>query len=417
MSHQSAISLIHAFITSKLDYCNGLLYGLPTIHIDKLQRVQNAAARLVTNTPRICHITPILEDLHWLPIKYRIEFKIVLLTFKCLYELAPPYLGDLIAVAPQSRYNLRSRNATLLVPAKARCLPTLGDRAFQSAAPKLWNSLPAEIRNIQTLTSFKRALKTFQRVQNAAARLVTNTPRICHITPILEDLHWLPIKYRIEFKIVLLTFKCLYELAPPYLGDLIAVAPQSRYNLRSRNATLLVPAKARCLPTLGDRAFQSAAPKLWNSLPAEIRNIQTLTSFKRALKTFQRVQNAAARLVTNTPRICHITPILEDLHWLPIKYRIEFKIVLLTFKCLYELAPPYLGDLIAVAPQSRYNLRSRNATLLVPAKARCLPTLGDRAFQSAAPKLWNSLPAEIRNIQTLTSFKRALKTYFFKTAF
>ena len=341
----------------------------------------------------------------------------MLLTFKCLYELAPPYLGDLIAVAPQSRYNLRSRNATLLVPAKARCLPTLGDRAFQSAAPKLWNSLPAEIRNIQTLTSFKRALKTFQRVQNAAARLVTNTPRICHITPILEDLHWLPIKYRIEFKIVLLTFKCLYELAPPYLGDLIAVAPQSRYNLRSRNATLLVPAKARCLPTLGDRAFQSAAPKLWNSLPAEIRNIQTLTSFKRALKTFQRVQNAAARLVTNTPRICHITPILEDLHWLPIKYRIEFKIVLLTFKCLYELAPPYLGDLIAVAPQSRYNLRSRNATLLVPAKARCLPTLGDRAFQSAAPKLWNSLPAEIRNIQTLTSFKRALKTYFFKTAF
>ena len=91
--------------------------------------------------------------------------------------------------------------------------------------------------------------------------------------------------------------------------------------------------------------------------------------------------------------------------------------MLLTFKCLYVLAPQYLADLIAVAPQSRYNLRSRNATLLVSAKARCLPTLGDRAFQSAAPKLWNSLPVEIRNIQTLTSFKRALKTYFFKRAF
>ena len=100
-----------------------------------------------------------------------------------------------------------------------------------------------------------------------------------------------------------------------------------------------------------------------------------------------------------------------------IKYRIEFKIVLLTFKCLYGLAPQYLADLIAVAPQSRYNLRSRNATLLVSAKARCLPTLGNRAFQSAAPKLWNSLPAEIRNIQTLASFKRALKTYFLKRAF
>ena len=137
LSYQSAISLIPLNITSKLNYCNSLLYGLPTIHINKLQRVQNAAARLVTNTPCICHITPILEDLHWLPIKYRIELKIVLLTFKCLRGLAPQYLVDLIAVAAQSRYNLRFRNATLLVPANARCLPTLGDRAFQSAAPKL----------------------------------------------------------------------------------------------------------------------------------------------------------------------------------------------------------------------------------------------------------------------------------------
>ena len=161
LSSQTAISLIHAFITSKLDYCNSLLYSLPTIHINMIQRVQHAAARLVTNTLRICHITPILKDLHWLPIKYRIEFKIVLLPFKCLYGLAPQYLVDLIAVAAESRYNLRSRNAPLLVPANARCLPTLGDRAFQSAAPKLWNSLPAEIRNIQSLTSFKRALKTY----------------------------------------------------------------------------------------------------------------------------------------------------------------------------------------------------------------------------------------------------------------
>ena len=75
LSRHSAIFLIHAFITSKLDYCNSLLYGLPTIHINKLWRVQSTAARLVTNTPRICHLS-------WLPIKYRIQFKVVLLTFK-----------------------------------------------------------------------------------------------------------------------------------------------------------------------------------------------------------------------------------------------------------------------------------------------------------------------------------------------
>ena len=100
LSHQTSISLIRAFITSKLDYCNSLLYGLPTIHINKLQRVQNAAARRVTNTPRICHITPLLKGLNWLPIKYRIEFKIVLLTFKCLYGLAPQYLVILLLSLP-----------------------------------------------------------------------------------------------------------------------------------------------------------------------------------------------------------------------------------------------------------------------------------------------------------------------------
>ena len=161
MRQKEALGALLSNIAGAIYYCNSLLYGLQTIHINKLQRVQNAAARLVTNTCRVCHITPILEDLHWLPIKYRIEFKIVLLIFTCLYGLAPQYLVDLIAVAAKSRYNLRSRNATLLLPANARCLPTLGDRAFQSAAPKLWSSLLAEIRNIQTITSFKRALKTY----------------------------------------------------------------------------------------------------------------------------------------------------------------------------------------------------------------------------------------------------------------
>ena len=153
--------LVHAFIGSKIDYCNGLLYGLPTSATSKLQRVQNAAARLVTGSPRFCHITPVLESLHWLPIKYRIHFKIVLLTFKCIYGLAPQYLVKLISIRTNSRYSLRSCDSLSLTPPSGKCLATLGDRAFQSAAPKLWNGLPANIRCINSFSSFKTALKTY----------------------------------------------------------------------------------------------------------------------------------------------------------------------------------------------------------------------------------------------------------------
>ena len=108
LTHQSVESPIHAFVASKIDYCNGLLYGLPSSHILKLQLVQNDAARLVTGSPRVCYITPVLISLHWLPIKFRVNYKIVLLTFKCLHGLAPKYLADLISVNSAPRCNLRS---------------------------------------------------------------------------------------------------------------------------------------------------------------------------------------------------------------------------------------------------------------------------------------------------------------------
>ena len=84
-------------------------------YIIKLQRVQNAAARLISNTKRFDHISPVMKDLHWLPVKYRIMFKLVVYTFKALHGSAPTYIHQLIRVKPQSNHNLRSNTKHLLL--------------------------------------------------------------------------------------------------------------------------------------------------------------------------------------------------------------------------------------------------------------------------------------------------------------
>ena len=163
LSRSSTETLIHAFITSRLDYCNSLLYGLPKYQLSKLQRVMNASARLVYCAPKSCHITPLLRELHWLPVCHRIEYKIILLTFKVLHGMAPDYLRHLISVLPPSRYNLRRNDdyAALLTFPKIRTKKTLADRSFSCAAPRLWNLLPTTIRSTSSLDIFKIRLKTF----------------------------------------------------------------------------------------------------------------------------------------------------------------------------------------------------------------------------------------------------------------
>ena len=109
ISRHTAEILLHAFITSRLDFCNSLLYGLPKKTIKRLQHVQNAAARMVALTPKHEHISPVLQELHWLPVEQRIIFKILLMTFKCLNGIAPLYLSDLVT-RHIPRRNLRSAN-------------------------------------------------------------------------------------------------------------------------------------------------------------------------------------------------------------------------------------------------------------------------------------------------------------------
>ena len=95
----------------------------------------------------------------------------------------------------------------------------------------------------------------------------------------------------------------------------------------------------------------------------------------------------AARLITSAPRFCQITPVLCQLHWLPISVRIKFKVILITFKAIHGLVPYYIQSFIEVKEKSSYNLRSNDELLLAPPTFKSKKTLGDRAFQVAAPTL------------------------------
>ena len=150
--------IVNAVVTSRLDYCNGILIGIPDYLQYKLQRIQNCAARLVFNQKTSKSMDEILKDLHWLKIKYRIQYKLLVLVFKALQGTAPQYLSDCIILQNQTIFTRSKLGRKLYVP-KTK-LKTAGDRAFSVAGPKLWNTLPAALQNTEDITCFKKLLKT-----------------------------------------------------------------------------------------------------------------------------------------------------------------------------------------------------------------------------------------------------------------
>ena len=151
--------IIHAFISSTLDYGNALLYGTSQKNLNKLQVLQNSAARLIEKLRKHDHITETLIKLHWLPVKARIDFKILLLTWKALHGLSPPYIANLLELREEFRTLRNPINSYLKVPKSIRV--TLGGNSFSIVAPTLWNQLPQNIRTAQTETTFRTLLKTY----------------------------------------------------------------------------------------------------------------------------------------------------------------------------------------------------------------------------------------------------------------
>ena len=158
LSQSAAARLVVAVVISHLDYCNSVFIGLPADKIARLQRVQNNAAQPVKKRRRD-HVTPLLKELHWLPVKFHCQYKIATLAYRHFDGSLPPYLSSSLCTYEPSR-SLRSSNEKLLKIPK-RNLRSFGQRSFSFMAPSLWNSLPATLRNVPTLSQFKSQLKTF----------------------------------------------------------------------------------------------------------------------------------------------------------------------------------------------------------------------------------------------------------------
>ena len=159
LNQNTTEKLIHAFVTSRLDYCNSLLFGLPAYEIRKLQLIQNSAARLITRQ-KYTHITPILKQLHWLPIHQRAEFKILCLTFKVIHGTAPNYLSQLLSLRSSDRTLRRTSRGEIHLHQPIARTAFYGDRAFSVCSPRLWNALPSSVQSATSFQSFKSGLKT-----------------------------------------------------------------------------------------------------------------------------------------------------------------------------------------------------------------------------------------------------------------
>src|SRR5271156_4425825 len=157
LTHDAAATLACCIVSTRLDYCNAALFGTSNHNLDRLQRVQNSLARVVSKAKQRASSSPLLQSLHWLPIRHRIKFKVAMLTFKAYREQTPAYLYEVIHAHVPSRA-LRSADDNRLDKPLSQTMAAT--KAFRSAAPEVWNGLPATLRSETALVRFKSALKT-----------------------------------------------------------------------------------------------------------------------------------------------------------------------------------------------------------------------------------------------------------------
>ena len=150
--------LVCSLVLTHLDYVNSILCGLPSYQLERLQRIQNWAARVVLGSG-YDDSRSALKTLHWLPVKERVDFKLLCLVHKCLHNAAPKYLCDLLSLKNFQRNTRASTtHLTLNIPRTKKA--TFASRAFSVYGPMVWNSLPSNLREVTDFKTFKRCIKT-----------------------------------------------------------------------------------------------------------------------------------------------------------------------------------------------------------------------------------------------------------------
>ena len=162
LPQHALLILIRALVVSKVDYCNSVLAGISSRHMDRLLSILNAAARLVFSVRKSGEtITPLPREVHWLRSRERIQVRPCVLVYRYLNDTAPPYLAESLHTTTEDAARCRLRSAgtsSLLVQSTRRA--TLGDRAFYVAVPpRLWNTLLTSVSTAASLLIFRRNLK------------------------------------------------------------------------------------------------------------------------------------------------------------------------------------------------------------------------------------------------------------------
>ena len=162
LTSTATATLVSAFVLSRIDYCNSVLFGSTHDVTSHLQRIHNYAARVILRLPKSSSITIHLKSLHWLPVKVRSTYKIACLCYHCHSSTAPSYVTDMLH--KNTLHTLKTRSSSYTMPLlnrPAQSMAALGDRSFSFASSSVWYSIPNDIRCALSLSSYKSRLKTY----------------------------------------------------------------------------------------------------------------------------------------------------------------------------------------------------------------------------------------------------------------